>query len=110
MRLGARRVHVHGANEIVGNATYQGYGQTKLLPIAMMGSRQWFAKDGLRACGMPLSFAQLQIGGEDNKPVQCGKPARSSPRAKDDIGCLDANGSLFMLDRADDRVISNGRT
>ena len=54
---------------------------------------------------MPLPFAQLQIGREDNKAVQCGKLARSSPSAKDDIGCLDANGSLSMLDRADHRVL-----
>jgi acyl-CoA synthetase (AMP-forming)/AMP-acid ligase II len=49
------------------------------------------------------------------------RPARSSPSAKDrcerivdgwvktgDIGRLDANGYLYMLDRADDMVISGG--
>jgi acyl-CoA synthetase (AMP-forming)/AMP-acid ligase II len=41
------------------NATYQGYGQTELLPVAIMGPRQWFAADvprsqPMRACSLPL--------------------------------------------------------
>jgi acyl-CoA synthetase (AMP-forming)/AMP-acid ligase II len=55
-----------------GNAMYQGYGQTELLPIAMMRPRQWFAKD-VRGCVMPLAFAQLQIWNEDNNPVPSGE-------------------------------------
>lgn len=61
------------AHEIFENAMYQGQCQTEILPIAMMGPRQWFAKDvpgsqPLRACGMPL-----QIWDEDNKPVPSGE-------------------------------------
>jgi acyl-CoA synthetase (AMP-forming)/AMP-acid ligase II len=125
------------AYEIFGDAMYQGYGQTEVLPIAMMGPRQWFARDvpgsqPLRACGMPLPFAQLQIWDEDNKPVQPGEtgeivarcegqmrgfwnnPEATAERIVDgwvktgDIGRLDANGYLYMLDRADDMVISGG--
>jgi acyl-CoA synthetase (AMP-forming)/AMP-acid ligase II len=116
---------------------YQGYGQPEVLPIAMMGPWQRFAKDVpgsqlLRACGMPLPFAQLQIGGEDNKPVQPGEageivakceaqmrgfwnnPEATAERIVDgwvktgDIGRLDANGYLYALDRADDMAISSG--
>jgi hypothetical protein len=75
------------AHEIFGDAMYQGYCHTAVLPIAMMGPRQWFAKDvpgsePLRACGMPLPCAQLQICDEDNKPVRPGEPARSSPKCE----------------------------
>ena len=106
---------------------YQGYGQTEVLPIAMMGARQWFAKDvpGSR----PLPFAELQIWDEDNKPVRPGEtvakcegqmrgfwnnPEATAERIVDgwvktgDIGRLDANGYLYMLDRADDMVVSGG--
>jgi acyl-CoA synthetase (AMP-forming)/AMP-acid ligase II len=58
---------------------YQGYGRTEVVPVAMMGPAQWFATDipgstPLRACGLPLPFAQLQIWDEDNKPVPAGTP------------------------------------
>lgn len=125
------------AHEIFGDAMYQGYGQTEVLPIAIMGPRQWFARDlpgstPLRACGMPLPFAQLQIWDENNKPVAVGgtgeivartegqmqgfwnNPAATAERIVDgwvktgDVGRLDANGYLYMLDRADDMVISGG--
>lgn len=125
------------AYEIFGDAMYQGYGQTEVLPVAMMGPRQWFARDvpgsqPLRACGMPLPFAQLQIWDEDNNPVPPGEageivaktegqmqgfwnnPTATAERIVDgwvktgDIGRLDANGYLYMLDRADDMVISGG--
>jgi acyl-CoA synthetase (AMP-forming)/AMP-acid ligase II len=66
------------AYEIFGDAMYQGCGQTEALPVAMMGPRQWFAKDvpgsqPLRACGMPLPFAELQIWNENNQPVPPGE-------------------------------------
>jgi long-subunit acyl-CoA synthetase (AMP-forming) len=53
---------------------YQGCGQPEVLPIAMMRPRQRLAQDvpgsqPLRACGMPLPFAQLQIWNEDNRRV-----------------------------------------
>jgi acyl-CoA synthetase (AMP-forming)/AMP-acid ligase II len=125
------------ACEIFGNAMYQGYGQTEILPVAMMGPRQCFAKgvpgsEPLRACGMPLPFAELEIWDENNKPVPPGEageivaktegqmqgfwnnPQATAERIVDawvktgDIGRLDANGYLYMLDRADDMVISSG--
>jgi acyl-CoA synthetase (AMP-forming)/AMP-acid ligase II len=81
---------------------------------------------------MPLPFAQLQIWDEDNKPVQPGETGEivakcegqmrgfwnnleaTAERIVDgwvktgDIGRLDANGYLYMLDRRDDMVISGG--
>jgi len=124
------------AHRIFGEVLYQGYGQTEVLPIAMMGPRQWFAEvpgsQPLRACGMPLPFAQLQIWDEHNRPRPAGAPgeivARTDGQMKGfwndpaataerivegwvktgDIGMLDANGYLYMLDRAGDMIISGG--
>jgi acyl-coenzyme A synthetase/AMP-(fatty) acid ligase len=52
------------AYEIFGDAMYQGYGQTEILPIAMTGP-----------CCVPAGcrclFAQLQVWDEDNKPTVC---------------------------------------
>ncbi len=122
--------------EIFGNALFQGYGQTEVLPVAMMGPRQWFAEvEGstpLRACGMPLPFAELQIWDENNEVVPLGEagqivaktegqmtgfwndPVATAARIVDgwvltgDIGRLDKNGYLYMLDRSDDMIISGG--
>ncbi len=124
------------AREIFGDVLYQGYGQTEVLPIAMMGPRQWFAEvegsQPLRACGMPLPFAELEIWDEDNKALPPGEagqivaktdgqmsgfwenPEATRERMVDgwvltgDIGMLDENGYLYMLDRADDMIISGG--
>ena len=124
------------AREIFGDVLYQGYGQTEVLPVAMMGPRQWFAEvegsEPLRSCGMPLPFAELEIWDEDNKPVAPGEPGQivartdgqmsgfwndaqgTAERMVDgwvltgDIGRLDANGYLYMLDRSDDMIISGG--
>ncbi len=125
------------AHRIFGDVLYQGYGQTEVLPIAMMGPRQWFATDvpgsqPLRACGMPLPFAQLEIWDEDNQPVPAGTPGEIVAKADGqmkgfwndpagtaerivngwvktgDVGMLDANGYLYMLDRSDDMIISGG--
>ena len=75
---------------------------------------------------MPLPFAQLQIWDEDNKPMPPGAVGEivanaegqmhgfwNNPQATaerivygwvktGDIGRLDANGYLYMLDRADE--------
>ena len=52
---------------------YQGYGQTEVLPVAMMNSAQWFAEiegsNPLRACGLALPFAEIEIWDEDNQPL-----------------------------------------
>ncbi|ANK80099.1 MAG: AMP-dependent synthetase [Rhizobiales bacterium NRL2] len=124
------------AYEVFGDAMYQGYGQTEVLPVAIMGPRQWFAEiEGstpLRACGMPLPYIEVQIWDEANNPVPLGDPGEivaksdgqmtefwNNPEATaerivdgwvktGDVGRLDANGYLYILDRADDMIISGG--
>ncbi len=124
------------AREVFGDVLFQGYGQTEVLPIAMMGPRQWFADiDGsnpLRACGLPLPFAEVQIWDEDDQPLPADEvgeivakcdgqmsgfwnnPEATAERIVNgwvktgDLGKLDSNGYLYVVDRADDMIISGG--
>lgn len=124
------------ARRIFGDVLWQGYGQTEAVPVTMMGPAQWFAElpgsEPLRACGMPLPFADLEIWDDDNKPVPLGEvgqivcrcdgqmtgfwndPEGTAERMVDgwvltgDIGRIDTNGYVYVLDRAGDMIISGG--
>jgi hypothetical protein len=52
------------ACEIFGDAMYQGYGQTEVLPVAMLEPPRWFAKD---VPGSQPLHAELQISDENNR-------------------------------------------
>ena len=124
------------AREVFGDVLYQGYGQTEVLPVAMMGPTQWFAdipgSEPLRACGMPLPFAQIQIWDDVNREVTRGEVGEivaksdgqmvgfwenekaTAERIVDgwvktgDMGRMDENGYLYVVDRSDDMIISGG--
>ena len=124
------------AHEIFGDCLYQIYGQTEALPATMMGPREWFStvpgSTPLRSAGRPLPFADLAIVDEAGNPVPTGELGEIAVR-KDgqmvefwenpeataerlvrgfvltgDIGRLDANGYVYVLDRKDDMIISGG--
>ena len=124
------------AREVFGDVLYQGYGQTEALPICMMGPSEWFSEvpgsDPLLSAGRPLPFADLEIRDSDNQPVAVGEegeiavrcegqmagfwedPELTASRLVDgwvltgDIGKLDRNGFVYVLDRKDDMIISGG--
>ncbi|MDP6875001.1 MAG: AMP-binding protein [Alphaproteobacteria bacterium] len=124
------------AREIFGDTLWQGYGQTEAVPVTMMGPRQWFAEiegsEPLRSCGLVLPFADVEIWDEDNNPLPQGAegeialrcdgqmagfwedPEATAERMADgwvltgDIGMIDRNGYLYLLDRAGDMIVSGG--
>ena len=123
--------------EVFGPVLYQLYGQTEVLPIVGMGPNQWFAElegsQPLRAAGMVLPFAEMKILDPDtHKELPIGEEGEiaarcdgqmdgfwedaeaSAKRLHDgmiltgDIGRLDGNGYLYVVDRKDDMIISGG--
>lgn len=125
------------AREVFGDVLYQGYGQTEAVPITMMGPTEWFSEvEGstpLRSAGRPLPFGDLAIldpntqqelpmGSEGEIAIRCdgqmlgfwNDERATAERMHDgwvlsgDIGRLDANGYLYVLDRKDDMIISGG--
>ena len=123
--------------EIFGPVLYQLYGQTEVLPIVGMGPNQWFGEvDGsqpLRAAGRVMPFAELKIldpdtheelpiGSEGEIASRCdgqmdgfwGDEEATAARMHEgmvltgDIGRLDTNGYLYVVDRKDDMIISGG--
>ncbi len=125
------------ARDVLGDVLYQGFGQTEALPITMMGPKEWFSQvegsNPLRSAGRPLPYGDLEIvdpdtaeplpiGAEGEIAIRCdgqmlgfwNNPEATAERMRDDwvltgdIGRLDENGYLYVLDRKDDMIISGG--
>jgi acyl-CoA synthetase (AMP-forming)/AMP-acid ligase II len=125
-----------GGRAVFGDTMYQLYGQTEAVPVAMMGSEEWFGKlegsDPLHAAGRIMPFAELEIRDEANHPVPVGEPGEiaikcegqmtglwdddelTNTRLRDgwvltgDIGRVDGHGFLYVIDRVDDMIVSGG--
>jgi acyl-CoA synthetase (AMP-forming)/AMP-acid ligase II len=121
---------------VFGDVLYQVFGQTEAVPLTIMTPEEWFAQvpgsTPLRAAGRPLPFAQLEIRDDAGRPLPLGEigeiwakveaqlrtfwadEVATAERLVDgwvrtrDIGRLDANGYLYVLDRADDMIVSGG--
>ncbi len=125
------------ARQVFGDVLYQMYGQTEALPISVMNTADWFSDiDGstpMRSAGRPLPFGELAIvdpesgdevpiGDQGEIAIRCdgqmvgfwNDPEATATRMRDgwvlsgDIGRLDHNGYLYVLDRKDDMIISGG--
>lgn len=123
--------------EIFGDVLYQLYGQTECLPLATMGPYQWFRErrgsQPTKAAGLPLPFAELKIlDPETHEELPVGQEGEIAGRSDGqmigfwndpeatsrrmhrgmvltgDIGRIDANGYLYVVDRKDDMIISGG--
>jgi acyl-CoA synthetase (AMP-forming)/AMP-acid ligase II len=115
---------------------FQGYGQTEAVPLAVMGPQEWFAdvpgSTPQRAAGRVAPYAQVEIRDENGTTLPIGQHGEivgrvegqmhgywgdeelSKTRLVDgwvytrDVGWLDHNGYLYVLDRLDDMIISGG--
>lgn len=128
---------VRRARAVFGDrALYQLYGQTETGAVAVMGPAEWFAdvpgSDPLLACGRLHPWVDLEVRGPDGAAVAIGESGELAIRADGqfrgfhrdsqataerildgwvltgDIGRLDQNGYLYLLDRKNDVIVSGG--
>jgi acyl-CoA synthetase (AMP-forming)/AMP-acid ligase II len=124
------------AHEVFGDTLFQMYGQTEAVPVSFMGPKEWFSagpdSPRIRSAGRVMPFAELDIRDGDNNSLPVGETGeiaircdgqmtgiwgdaeQSERRLRDgwvltgDIGRLDRNGYLYVVDRVDDMIVSGG--
>jgi acyl-CoA synthetase (AMP-forming)/AMP-acid ligase II len=129
----ATALHAH---EVFGDVMFQIYGQTEAVPLTTMSSAEWFAdiegSEPLRAAGRVIPWARVEIRDEGDNTLPIGEegeivaqvegqmhefwgdPELTATRLIDgwvhtrDVGRLDENGYLYVLDRVDDMIVSGG--
>ena len=124
-------------HEAFGDVLYSGYGQTEVFPITSITPQEWFSEvpgsEPLRSAGRPYPFAMVKIVDQaTGEEVERGKegeivaqadgqllgywndPEATAEKIRDgwvytgDIGRIDENGYLYLMDRASDMIISGG--
>ena len=127
----------NAGRDVFGHVLYQVFGQTEAVPLTIMTPDEWFSEvpgsTPMRAAGRVLPFARIEIrdtvtgevlppGSEGEIYAQVESQMRgfwgdeelTRTRLIDgwirtaDIGRIDENGYLYVLDRADDMIVSGG--
>lgn len=119
-----------------GDVLHQVFGQTEAVPLTVMTPQEWFSdvpgSTPLRAAGKVLPFARMEVRDEDGAVLPLGAEGElwaqveaqmtgfwdddelTATRLVDgwvrtrDIGRIDENGYVYVLDRADDMIVSGG--
>lgn len=131
-----REQTARGAYEIFGDRMHQFFGQTEAVPATWMTAREWFGdvpgSNPMRSVGRIMPFARVEIRDEENHSLPCGEqgeiaiqvdgqmegiwgePEMTARRLVDgwvlsgDVGYIDENNYLYLVDRKDDMIISGG--
>jgi acyl-CoA synthetase (AMP-forming)/AMP-acid ligase II len=124
------------SRKVFGDVLYQVFGQTEAVPLTVMTPREWFGdvsgSTPLRSAGRILPFALLQIRDPEGNVLPLGSEGEIFARVEsqmkgfwgddeltatrlidgwirtEDIGRIDENGYLYVLDRASDMIVSGG--
>ncbi len=124
------------ARDVFGDVLYQVFGQTEAVPLTVMTPEEWFAElpdaNPLRAAGRVLPFALIEIRDPEGNALPIGAEGEIYAKVEaqmrgfweddeltprrlidgwvrtEDIGRLDHYGYLYVLDRADDMIVSGG--
>ncbi|GAC1574532.1 MAG: class I adenylate-forming enzyme family protein [Candidatus Dormibacteria bacterium] len=125
------------AYDVFGDALFMGFGQTEINPVTFMPAGEWFAPDApperLRSTGRCQPFGEIAILDTDtHEPLPVGEegeiaargdgqmegfwgePEATAERIHDgwiltgDVGKVDAQGYLYIMDRAADMIVSGG--
>jgi acyl-CoA synthetase (AMP-forming)/AMP-acid ligase II len=130
------RETAYRARDLFGMVLHQHYGQTEAVPLTTMGPEEWFSdvpgSDPMSSAGRPLPTADVRIVDSENREVPTGDIGEISIQCDGqfsgyweneeatestirdgwvltgDIGRIDGNGYIYLLDRKHDMIISGG--